>query len=163
MQIRAQTNFIFLTCWAGTASRHRLTFALANFAAFKIDPSTFQFPYGDHSFFSFVYYSAGNMFHSATGMIPVTMVSQVIQLIQFVFSVLLLVIFIGLVITMQNEKYAAELSEVIQSLEKEGRTMEGVIRAEFDLGDIRMAIQVLESAKASLLGFILYMTRDLEE
>ena len=51
--------------------------------------------------------------------------------------------------------------KVIQSVEKKGRTMERLIRAEFNLDSIGNAIEALQTAKAGRVGLILLMTKNL--
>ena len=136
-------------------------FALINFGAFKIDPTQYQFTFGQHTFFAFLYYSAGSMFYATNGLVPVAAFSQGIQLVQFLCAVVLLLILFTVIVTTMNEKYTVDLGEVIQSVEEQGSAMEGTIRNEFQFDSVATAIVALENAKAGLLGIILLMTRSI--
>ena len=139
------------------------SFALINYAAFKIDPSLYRLTYGAHTFFAFLYFSAGSMFYATNGIAPLAAVSQLIQLTQFLFAVMLFVILVVVIFTIRNERYTTELSEVIRMVEGEGRIMEDTIRAEYSLSSIEDAIDALQKAKAGMMGVILFMTRSLDE
>jgi hypothetical protein len=71
-----------------------ISFALINYALYKINHALFQFTYSKESFFAFIYYSAGSMFYAANGLVPVEPLSQMVELIQFFFALLLVVILI---------------------------------------------------------------------
>jgi hypothetical protein len=138
-------------------------FALINYATFKTSPSYYQFSYGHQSFFSFIYYAAGSMFYTSNGILPVEPVSQFIQLLQFLFGVLLLGIFATILITTKNEKSTYELEDVIQTAEREGRSMEHILKDAFNEDSVDAAIEALQTAKAGLIGVILWATKNLGE
>jgi len=138
-------------------------FGLINYAIFKIDPSLYQFTYSHPSLFAFIYYSAGSMFYTANGLVPVATVSQAIQLVQFLCGVLLIVIFVTVLVALRNEKYSQELENVISSVEREGYAAERVLRSEFNFDSIDAAIAALQQAKAGFVAFIIYLTNNLGE
>jgi hypothetical protein len=140
-----------------------ISFALINYALYKSDQSLFQFTYSKKTFFAFIYYSAGSMFYAANGLVPIEALSQMVQLIQFFFALLLVVILITMVFALRNERYSIELEEVIYSVETEGRSAEARLLSEFRLGSIESAIQALQIAKAGFTDFILYLTKNLGE
>lgn len=140
-----------------------IAFALINYALFKADPGLYQFTFSKETLFSFVYYSAGSMFYAANGLVPTGPLSQLVHLIQFLCGVLLLVIFITVVVSLRNERYSRELGEVIASLKKEGANAESLLSRDFDLADVRSAIEALQSAKAGLIGAIIYLTKNLDD
>jgi len=125
-----------------------LSFALINFALFKSGAGRFDFARGSRGFFAFLYYSMGSMFQNSDGLTPVSPVSQGTQMVQFVLALFLLVILAAELLTARNEKNSAELTEVINSVESEGRTSEEMIRQVFNIDNIGSAIQALETAKA---------------
>jgi hypothetical protein len=138
-------------------------FGLINYAIFKIDPSLYQFTYSHPSLFAFIYYSAGSMFYTANGLVPVATVSQAIQLVQFLCGVLLIVILVTVLVALRNEKYSQELENVISSVEREGYAAERVLRSEFNFDSIDAAIAALQQTKAGFVAFIIYLTNNLGE
>src|SRR5438105_2313605 len=140
-----------------------MSFALINYALYKVSPAFYQFTYSKEAFFAFVYYSAGSMFYAANGLVPVEPLSQFVQLIQFLCALLVLVIFVTVIYSLRNERYSAQLEEVIHSMAKEGRAAEARLLSEFNLDSIDGAIDALQKAKAGLIGFIVYLTKNLGE
>jgi hypothetical protein len=59
--------------------------------------------------------------------------------------------------------YSSELQEVIVSVEREGRAVEALLLSEFDLGSVDIAIDALQKAKAGMIGFIIYLSNNLDE
>src|SRR5438105_350863 len=117
-----------------------MSFALINYALYKVSPAFYQFTYSKEAFFAFVYYSAGSMFYAANGLVPVEPLSQFVQLIQFLCALLVLVIFVTVIYSLRNERYSAQLEEVIHSMAKEGRAAEARLLSEFNLDSIDGAI-----------------------
>jgi hypothetical protein len=140
-----------------------ISFALIDYALYKINHDLFQFTYSKESLFAFIYYSAGSMFYAANGLVPAEPFSQLAQLIQFFFALLLVVILITVIFSLSNERYSAELEEVIVSVEREGRDAEALLLSEFSLESIDSAIEALQKAQAGLIGFIVYLTKNLGE
>jgi hypothetical protein len=140
-----------------------MSFALINYALYKISPNLYQLTYSKESFFAFVYYSAGSMFYAANGLVPVEPLSQFVQLVQFFCALLVLVILITVIFSLRNERYSTQLEEVIVSMESEGRAAEAMLLSEFNLGSIDSAIDALQKAKAGMTGFIVYLTKNLGE
>jgi hypothetical protein len=139
-----------------------LSFALINYALFTIDPSLYQFTYSKESFFSFIYYSAGSMFYAANGLVPIGPISQAVQLVQFLCALVLVGILVTVVYALRNECYSHELSEVIDSMRKEGLVAESLLASEFNFDSVESAIEALQKAKAGALGLIVYLTKNLD-
>jgi hypothetical protein len=140
-----------------------ISFALINYALYKIDPALYQFTYSKESFFAFVYYSAGSMFYTANGLVPVEPFSQFVQLIQFFCALLVVVILVTVIFSLRNEQYSIQLEEVIVSMKHEGHAAEALLLSEFNLRSIDSAIDALQKAKAGMIGFIIYLTNNLGE
>jgi hypothetical protein len=51
----------------------------------------------------------------------------------------------------------------IVSVEREGRAVEALLLSEFDLGSVDIAIDALQKAKAGMIGFIIYLSNNLDE
>ncbi|MEH3037470.1 MAG: hypothetical protein PGN23_13450 [Sphingomonas adhaesiva] len=139
-----------------------IVFSIINFAAYKVDAYSFQFSYSRPTFFSFIYYATGSMFYASNGMAPTAVVSQAIQIAQFGFSVGLLVIFITIVLATRDEKYGAEVAEVIRSAEQESEAMDRLVRSSFNMNSIDAAIEALQSAKSELIGMIIAITKSID-
>jgi hypothetical protein len=139
------------------------SFALINFALYKVNSALYQFTYSKESIFAFVYYSGGSMFYAANGLVPVEPLSQLVQLIQFLCAVLLIVILVTVIFSLRNERYSAELEEVVVLVEREGRSAEERLLSEFNLRSIKSAIDALQKAKSGMIGFIVYLTKNLDE
>jgi hypothetical protein len=140
-----------------------VAFGLINYATFKIDPTLYQFTYSHPSLFAFIYYSAGSVFYTANGLVPVESASQAIQLVEFLCGVLLVVILVTVIVALRNEKYSQELENVISSVEREGNAVKSVLQSDFDFDSIDAAIAALQQAKAGLAAFIIYLTNNLDE
>jgi hypothetical protein len=117
-----------------------ISFALINYALYKISPGLYQFTYSKEAFFSFVYYSAGSMFYSANGLVPVGPLSQFVQLIQFFCALLVVVILVTVIFSLRNERYSTQIEEVIFSVEKEGQAAEQLLMSEFNLRGISIVL-----------------------
>lgn len=136
-----------------------LSFALINFGLFKSGAGFFKFENGSAQFFSFLYYSMGSMFQNSDGLVPISPVSQGVQMIQFTLALFLLVILATEFVTARNEKNSAELNEVVDTMEQEERTSEEMIRQVFNIESVTQAIQALETAKAGMIGVIVFLTK----
>jgi hypothetical protein len=123
----------------------------------------YQFTYSHPSLFAFIYYSAGSVFYTANGLVPVESASQAIQLVEFLCGVLLVVILVTVIVALRNEKYSQELENVISSVEREGNAVKSVLQSDFDFDSIDAAIAALQQAKAGLAAFIIYLTNNLDE
>jgi len=51
----------------------------------------------------------------------------------------------------------------IVSVEGEGRAVKALLLSEFDLGSVDIAIDALQKAKAGMIGFIIYLSNNLDE
>jgi hypothetical protein len=129
-----------------------MSFALINYALYRIDSSLYQFTYSKESFFAFIYYSAGSMFYAANGLVPAGLLSQ-----------LVIVILITVIFSLRNERYSNQLDNVIASMVSESRTAEAMLLSEFNLSGIDSAIDAFQKAKAGMIGFIIYLTKNLNE
>lgn len=139
-----------------------VSFSLVNYSMYKLSPSLYQFTYSKESAFAFLYYGAGSMFYASNGLVPVEPLSQAVQLFQFLCALLLVVILVTVIFSVRNERYSAELQDVVESVEKEGLASEALLMSEFKISGISGAIEALQQAKAGMIGFIVYLTKNLE-
>jgi hypothetical protein len=138
-----------------------LSFAGINFAIFKIDASNFDAS-GSPSFFTFVYYSLNAvLFNFVKEVTPSTSLGQAIWMIEVLFAFFLVIIFIALMFQVRSQRHAEDLSATIGGLEEDGAAMEAVIRTEYNIDNISLAIAELERLKAGMLQILLFFTRNL--
>lgn len=79
-------------------------------------------------------------------------------MLQVGFAVLLLTIFLTFFLTSKNERYAADLNEVIKAAEGEAKSMESAVKARFEIESVAKAIEALREAKSDMIALILFLT-----
>jgi hypothetical protein len=138
------------------------SFAAINFALFKIDASLFLTSHTP-MFFDFLYYGVIGLFGNSTpDLIPVGTLSKLASIAEVFFAVFLFVIFVTLALSTRSEKYAAELNDVIQKVEKEGEDMEIFIRDEYKINSVEDAMAELDKLKAGFAKFLYAITENIK-
>lgn len=138
-----------------------ISFTGINMALFKLDPSLYQYTQIP-TLFTFFYYSFSNLiFHEIPQLSAVTPLSESILMFQEFCSFTLTVIFVVLIISVRGERYSAELEKVIEEIAKEGTSMEGFIKEEYQIDNIAAALIELERVKAGMLSFLYWFAKDL--
>jgi hypothetical protein len=141
-----------------------VSFGFVNFALYKQTPDGFLFTYGRPDLFGFIYYATFNMFYQASGIVPVAVWAQALQLFQFLCALVLIGFFGTIFLSIRSDQYSADLGQVIGDMEREANSVDEVLRAEFNIGGgIDAAIEALKAAQAGLTSFILYMSKVLDE
>jgi uncharacterized membrane protein YqjE len=82
-------------------------------------------------------------------------------MIEVLFAFFLVIIFIALMFQVRSQRYSEDLSATIRGLEEDGAAMEGLIRKEYNIANISLALAELEKVKASMLQILLFLTRNL--
>ena len=129
-----------------------LSFAAINYGLYKIDARVFSCP-SMPTVFVFFYYSFNNLvFNSIREIVPIATVTQLGSMIESFFALFLVGIFVSLLFSVRSQKYAEELNEAIEGIEKEGLAMEEFIRDEYKINSIKDAMAELEKLKAGLVS-----------
>lgn len=139
-----------------------ITFAVANFAVFKIDPGGFRFG-STPTAFAFFYYSFNNLFHaSANVIVPQSPIPQSFYMLEVFFEFLLVALLISLCFSVSNERYSEDLRKVVAGLEREGRSIESLLSTEYKFSTVDDAIEALAKTKASLINQIYWITKHID-
>ena len=76
-------------------------------------------------FFTFFYYSFNNLlFNSIQEIVAVMPMSQMISMIESMFALILVAIFISLILSVKSQRLTDELNQAINNLEKQGGKMD---------------------------------------
>ena len=137
------------------------SFAVINYGLFKIDPEWYAFT-ATPSFFTFFYYSFNLLlFNSIQEVAPVAPPSQIAFMTESFFVLFLIAIFVSLVFTFRSQKDAAELTDAINEVSKEGTRVEGYIRDRYKIDSIDIVMSILKEMNASFMGFINAIIREM--
>jgi hypothetical protein len=138
-----------------------ISFAGINYGIYKI--SILQFQYlQTPDFFLFIYYSFNHfIFGTIQQIIPVSIVSQLVSMIEALFSILLITIFVSLFFSYKNQKYVNDLDIAIKDIEKEAESMESFIMVEYK-ANINEALAQMEKMKMNYTKFLLWLSEDIK-
>ena len=135
------------------------SFAVINYALFKINSDFFSSSMSDTNFFTFFYYSFNNfLFNSIPEIVPTHAISQSAFMLESLFTIFLTLIFVSLLLSFRNQKHIKELSTVIKEIKKEGEDMEVFIKEEYKIKNIKDAMAELEKLQAGLVKLIYKIT-----
>ncbi len=127
-----------------------LSFAVINFALFKIESQQFSFSEVP-TFFIFFYYSFNNLlFSSIREIVPNMPISQMASMIESFCALLVATIFVFLLLDFRSQRHKDELEDVIQRIEEQGNRMESFIKDEFKINSIDDAMTEIEKLKGSM-------------
>lgn len=130
------------------------SFAVINYGLFMIDNAYYSYSEIPH-FFTFIYYSFNNiLFNSIRELVPILPLSQTLYMMEAMFELFLVIIFISLLFTLRSQKHVNELNRIINEIEFQGNEMECFIKDEYKINSINDAIIELEKLKAGLVSFI---------
>jgi hypothetical protein len=136
-----------------------ITFAVINLALFKCDRAFFDMT-ETPTLFTFLHYSFKAMlFTTIRELTPITRLSESVSMAENFFALVLIAIFASQLISVKSQRLATELNQVIASIEAEGRFIESFIRSEYKIDTIDAALAELERLKASLMRFLVFLTR----
>lgn len=137
------------------------SFALINYGLYTINNGYFESA-ANPSFFLFFYYSFNTLlFNSIAELKPVMSISQIAFMIESVFALFLIVIFISLLMSVKSQRYAEELNKVIEQIDEQGKSMEGFISSEYKLNNVEAAMAELQKLKAGLIDFIYRISKNI--
>lgn len=136
-------------------------FSGMNFALYKIDHLSYT-TNNSQSFFDFIYYSFNTIFlNSIPEIVSTSNVAHFLQMLEIIFSFLLITIFTILVFNIKSKKHTDELDSIIQELTIQGDEIESRIQSEFKLS-ISDAIIILERMKGGLINIIYFLSKNLK-
>lgn len=139
-----------------------LSFSAINFGLYKINNSFFQFP-ASPTFFTFFHYGFNNLlFNSTREITPITAISQTVSMLESIFALVLLVIFVSLLFSVRSRRYSEELSGVIKSIQEQAIEIEAFIKDEYKINNIEDAMAELQKLKAGLAKFLYKITASIK-
>ena len=136
-----------------------ISFSGVYYALFKWDLALFGFTQAP-TFFTFLYFSFNNLvLNSTPDLIPATMLSQSIYMVQASLSFFLVVIMATLYISHRAQRSSSELDEVITAVEAEATNMEGFIQTEYKIANIDTAMERLKEVQSGMVQFIYWLSK----
>lgn len=127
-----------------------VAFAGINYGLYKVDSQLFSLSAAP-AFFTFFYYSFNNLlFNSIKEIAPIAPASQIISMTESYIALFLVLIFVSLLLSVKSQRHANELDKAIEEIEREGKSMETLIRDEYRLTSIKDAIEEQERLKGGL-------------
>jgi hypothetical protein len=138
-----------------------ISFAGINYGIYKI--SVYQFKcIQTPDFFLFIYYSFNHfIFGTIPELIPVSLVSQCVSMMEALFSILLISIFVSLFFSYKNQRYINDLEVAIKDVEKEAESMESFIMVEYK-ANINEALVQAEKMNIFYTKFLLWLAEDIK-
>jgi hypothetical protein len=131
-----------------------VTFALANFAAYKIMPASFVVN-GQSNLMLFLHYSFNRMvFNTIPEIIPQGVLAMLLYDAEAFFSVTLGLVFISLILTMRRERQTTEMNRAIEYFGEQGKIIEEGILSEYRFNSIEDAISALEKVQQGATVFL---------
>ena len=135
------------------------SFALINYGLFKIDNNLYLLS-NVPTFFTFFYYSFNLMFfNSIQEIIAIAPMSQFVLMVEYIYALFLVAIFVSLIFSVKSQKYAEELNDAIEKLTKEGLKIEEHMRDQYELNSIVDALEALRKLKSSFVDFLYTITK----
>ncbi|MHB1687902.1 MAG: hypothetical protein ACYCVH_11060 [Ignavibacteriaceae bacterium] len=138
-----------------------IIFSLQNFALYKLDPNAFNSaPKGN--FFFFLYYSFNTLFtRSVNDFYPISDFARFLNSFETLFSFVLLAILFFLFTTIIRDKHNDEITSAIDTMNKKGYELEGLISIEYKM-DLSQAIEFVDKIKGNLIQIIYYFTKNID-
>jgi hypothetical protein len=138
------------------------TFALINFAIYKVDPNSFNTsPKGN--FFFFIYYSFNTLFtNSINDFFPIAPLSRFANSLEIFFAFLLLVILFFLFTTILRDKHNEEINTAIVTVNKQAKDLNTFVQQEFNM-TVDDAINIIKNLNGSLIKVIYYFSKDIDD
>jgi len=132
-----------------------LAFAAIHFALYKIDSSQYL-SNNLLLFWSFFYFSFCNMvLYSIPGLVSVGQFSQLINMIQFLCSLILIGVFITVVMQIKHASSKVELRKIVERLKSNADDVQDFIRREYLLQSFDEAIAELRRLETGMIRIIM--------
>lgn len=131
-------------------------FSLINYGIYKLDPASFSMS-GYEGYFIFLYYSFNALImNSISAVEPLSFLSMTINMVQIFYGIVLIVILIGIIISVNTQKYKDDIDQVIYAFDMQSEDVEKILELNFKMS-IHQAINELERVKHSLIDFIKFI------
>jgi len=138
------------------------SFSVINYSLYKIDSTSFE-ALSPPSFFTFLYYSFNTfLFNSVKDLAPASIISQSAAMLESLFALFLIALFISLVLPFKSQRYTAELTDTIDTIETEGRSVESFIKSEYHIDTVDAALIELQKLEAGMIRVLLFLSEDLK-
>jgi predicted Na+-dependent transporter len=131
-------------------------------ALFKSDSGVVEFKPVMTPFIFFHYSFETMFFTSIRELAPVDTISYIANMMQKMFSVLLIPIFVSQIITVQKQRFTEELENVIKRIESASVVMEKFIIDEYRVSTIEDALTEIERLESRLVHILLFLTERLK-
>ncbi len=139
-----------------------LSFAAVHYALYRINAASFETT-SSPSFFTFFYYSFNTfLFNSIKELTAVSWVSQSAAMVESVFALFLIALFVSLLLPFRKERYTIELGETITAIEAQGKSMEAFIRTEYMFDTVEDALIQLQKLEAGMIRLLLMLSEGLK-
>ena len=136
-------------------------FSLINYGIYKLDPLSFSMS-GYDGYFIFLYYSFNALImNSVSVVVPKTFISMAINMFQISYGIILIIILIGIIISVNTQKYKDDIDQVIHAFNTQCEDVEHIFEMNFKI-TIRQAIHELDRIKYSLIDFIKFIDPEQE-
>lgn len=139
----------FITSVVYTSIVTTISFALAYYGLYKVDPTSFT-GITSGNFFNFLYFSFSTLTNSNFGDItPVSSSMKLLFSLEVATSITILVILFFVFTTVIMERYKRNLDEFIENLMKEGSAVGGMMASEFNKGLKEIAEEIIRHSKGN--------------
>jgi hypothetical protein len=98
-------------------------------------------------------------FNSIQEIIAIAPMSQFVLMVEYIYALFLVAIFVSLIFSVKSQKYAEELNDAIEKLTKEGLKIEEHMRDQYELNSIVDALEALRKLKSSFVDFLYTITK----
>ncbi|MEP1151902.1 MAG: hypothetical protein ABJH08_09255 [Balneola sp.] len=133
-----------------------LIFGFINYGLYKIDPSAFIIS-GSENYFMFLYYSFNALIiNSISSIEPSSALSMTINMIQIIYGIILVVILIGILVSVNTQRYRDDIDQVIYAFDNQSSKVEKAMEIKFKM-NIKQAIEELDRAKHSFIELLKYL------
>jgi hypothetical protein len=136
-------------------------FAFAHLALYKIDPNQYEVKGVANIIAFFDLALRGLYMNQSLFITPISTISALLCLLEGGFAMIVLGLLFTLFLSIKKPKEVIEMEEAIEEIREQGRIMEASLVANYRI-TVEEAIIILTKLKASLLTFILWVSRQID-
>lgn len=134
-------------------------FGLINYGIYKLNPASFAIS-GQSSYFLFLYYSFNALImNSISAIEPKSFLAMLINMTQIVYGIVLIIILIGIIVSVNTDKYRNDIDEVIGAFDSQSEDVAQVLELNFKI-TLQQAIKELIRLKHYLIYFFEFLEPD---